>query len=188
MSASPPLLNPLPPTTYGTKVDEHLLEQYKLYVDSSQKLSDRRVSTNNYLLTINSTLLTLIGLLYSLLTNRKPLIMIPIAGFFLSLAWSLLIASFKRLNGAKFDVIHQLEDHLPANVFKEEWRQLKSGLQGKYRPMSDLERLIPWLFILLYFGLGLFIWTWSEPKEDKVQKIQIESPVRVDVNNTTNSK
>jgi hypothetical protein len=119
-SNPPSLLNMLP-SDYDSKVADHLLEQYKLYVDSSQKLSDRRLSTSNYLLTIDSSLLTLIGLLASLLADRKPLIMIPVAGFLLSLAWSVLLTSFKRLNGAKFDVIHEIERHLPANVFQEEW-------------------------------------------------------------------
>src|SRR5205085_3511738 len=117
------LLNAIP-SSYGSKADDHILEQYKLYVESSQKLSDRRLSTNNYLLTIHSSLLTLLGLLASLLPNRKPLIMIPIAGVLLSGAWWVLLKSFKQLNRAKFNVIHDLEGHLPANVFQEEWRYL----------------------------------------------------------------
>lgn len=183
-SNPPPLINPLP-SGYGSKADDHLLEQYKLYVDSSQSLSDRRLSTNNYLLTINSSLLTLVGLLASLLGDRKPLIMIAAAGFLLSLAWSLLLTSFKRLNAAKFEVIHEVEHHLPANLFQEEWRRLNSGGRRLYTPMSDLERVIPFLFLLFYLVLGVFIWNWPAPVEDKVQKIQIQSPVQVEVNNSS---
>src|SRR6266478_6113911 len=138
----PALLNAVAPG-YGSKFDDHFLEQYKLYVDSSQKLSDRRLSTNNYLLTINSSLLTLLGLFASLISYHRPLVMIPIAGFLLSLAWFLLLTSFKRLNGAKFDVIHELEGHLPANVFKNEWHLLKIGSRRPYTPMSDLECAVP---------------------------------------------
>ena len=178
-----PLINTLP-ATYGTKIDDHLLEQYKLYVDSSQKLSDRRVSTNSYLFTINSSLLALLGLLAGLLADRKPLVMIPIAGCLLSLSWALLITSFKRLNAAKFDVIHDLEEKLPARVFQEEWRLLDTGPRKPYTPMSDVERFIPWLFFAFYLILAAFIWRLPTPNADRGQKIDIQSPVQVQLSNT----
>ena len=43
-----------PKASYGESFQAHLLEQYKLYVDSSQKVTDRRITTGNYLLTVNS--------------------------------------------------------------------------------------------------------------------------------------
>ena len=49
------------PEQYGEKFSEHLLEQYKLYVQSAQQISDRRAMANNYMLTLNSTLATLYG-------------------------------------------------------------------------------------------------------------------------------
>ncbi len=41
---------------YGRDYKAHLLEQYKLYVESVEKTSDRRQQANNYFITINSTL------------------------------------------------------------------------------------------------------------------------------------
>ena len=46
-----------PKAGYGESFQAHLLEQYKLYVESSQKVTDRRITTGNYLLTVNSFLL-----------------------------------------------------------------------------------------------------------------------------------
>jgi hypothetical protein len=43
---------------YGDRYREHFLEQYKLYVATSQQLSERRQQANNYLLTLNSSLMT----------------------------------------------------------------------------------------------------------------------------------
>ena len=37
-----------PKETYGERFQDHLLEQYKIYVDSSQKVSEKRISTGNY--------------------------------------------------------------------------------------------------------------------------------------------
>lgn len=47
------------PEEYGAKYQDHLLEQYKLFVTTSQQVSERRQQANNYLLTLNSSLVTL---------------------------------------------------------------------------------------------------------------------------------
>ena len=47
---------------YGDRYREHLFQQYKLYVDSADRISQRRSSTNNFLLTVNASLVTLYGL------------------------------------------------------------------------------------------------------------------------------
>src|SRR5262245_14802363 len=51
-----------PEGTYGARFHDHLLEQYKLYVESAQKVSEKRITTGNYLLTVNSSLLTVFGI------------------------------------------------------------------------------------------------------------------------------
>jgi hypothetical protein len=167
------------PSTYGTKFDDHLLEQYKLYVDSSQKLGDRRLSTNSYLFTINSSLLTLLGVLATLLPERRALAIIPAAGCLLSVAWALLLTSFKRLNTAKFHVIHKLEQCLPANVFAMEWEDLTNA-PPRYKTMSNVERFVPLLFLLFYLIVTGFIWNLPS-KAEKAQRLQFESPVRVEL-------
>jgi hypothetical protein len=178
MAASPP--PPPPPALINslsgyTKFEDHLFEQYKLMVDTSQKLSDRRLSTNSYLFTINSSLVTVLGVLATLLKDRKMLAVIPAVGFLLAIAWMLLLTSFKRLNTAKFDVIHELETHLPARLFYMEWEYMKAR---RYRVMSDVERYIPILFLIFYAALfGFFIR--SGPPKDALQVIRIESPVTV---------
>lgn len=43
-------------TNYGEKYKEHLFEQYKLYCESAEKISDRRQNANNYFITINTAL------------------------------------------------------------------------------------------------------------------------------------
>jgi hypothetical protein len=174
-----PLLNTLP-ATYGSVLDGHILEQYKLYVETSQKLSDRRLSTNNYLFTINSSLLTLLGILATLLPEPKALAIIPAAGCLLSVAWILMLTSFKRLNAAKFDVIRELEKNLPANVFGKEWEYLTKNASHRYSALSDVERFVPVLFAVFYVGISIFIWN-LPTKTDKATRIVVESPVHVDL-------
>lgn len=51
---------------YGNDYKEHLFEQYKLYVESIEKTSDRRQHANNYFITINTALISLIGLSFQI--------------------------------------------------------------------------------------------------------------------------
>jgi hypothetical protein len=174
--ASPPSLWNTLPTGYGTKEDEFTLEQYKLYVDSSQKVSDRRSSTISYLLTINSSLLGFVGLLAGFLPDRKPLVLLCAAGVALCAVWLSLMDSLRQLNSAKFEVINLLESRLPANVFQEEWRRL-----GSYRPLTLTEKGVPWTLIFLYVVLAGVLWVWTGTKDDQAKKIQIESPIKMQI-------
>ena len=47
--------------TYGDTFGSDLLEQYKLYVQSAENVSARRVASNRYLLTLNAALVALYG-------------------------------------------------------------------------------------------------------------------------------
>ena len=47
---------------YGDTFGSDLLEQYKLYVQSAENVSARRVASNRYLLTLNAALVALYGL------------------------------------------------------------------------------------------------------------------------------
>src|SRR3989442_4466442 len=114
-AASPPNTNDQllsqTPQHYGEKYKDHLLEQYKLYVASSQHVSDRRLTSGNYFLAINSSLVTLFGLALSSFGHHRWNVVIPVAGMLVCLVWDSLVKSYKDLNTAKFRVIHELEQH-----------------------------------------------------------------------------
>ncbi len=61
-----PLLR-VPSNEYGINHRQHYIEQYKLYVETADRVSQRRTSANNYLLTVNTFLATLYGLASSFL-------------------------------------------------------------------------------------------------------------------------
>ena len=54
---------------YGDKYIEHLLEQYKIYISSVEKISDRRQKANEFFLALNSALVTLLGFVISKATH-----------------------------------------------------------------------------------------------------------------------
>ena len=148
----------IPRTSYGDSYQQHFLEQYKLYVESADRISQRRVSANNYLLTVNSFLVTLYGLAASFgpLQAQGWLYVLPVAGVLVSLTWALLIKSYKDLNTAKYKVIHELEEHLPVAVFDREWVLAERGRGKAYKPLTHVERWIPIIFLVLYVVLGIY--------------------------------
>lgn len=140
---------------YGGSFKTDLFEQYKLYVESAEKVSERRVSANNYLLTVNAFLVTLYGLVASSRFSTFWMILVPVAGFLVSLTWHQIITSYRDLNSVKFKVIHELEKQLPASLYSYEWFNAQEGRGDAYHPLSHLERWIPIVFMVLYILLAV---------------------------------
>src|SRR5882724_1877009 len=104
----PPKLIQQTEASYGDSFKADLFEQYKLYVASAEKISERRVTANNYFLTVNAFLVTLYGLGAASKYRTHWTILVPITGTLVSLTWYLIITSYRDLNTVKFDVIHEL--------------------------------------------------------------------------------
>ena len=135
------------------KEEDIILEQYKLHVETAEKVSDRRQSSNNFYLTLNSVLLAFTGFLTSLNFEYWHLI-IAISGIFISLLWFISITSFRKLNSGKFHMIHIIEEKLPIKLFKDEWNYLRKGKSiSKYIKLSLVEQGVPFIFIILYLAV-----------------------------------
>lgn len=145
---------------YGDKYKDHLFEQYKLYIESIEKTSDRRQQANNYFLTINTALISLIGLSFQfkIFENVNWIkALLAIVGIIICIVFWFLIRSYKQLNTGKFKVIHEIEKFLPLSLYKYEWEILGRGEdKSKYYPFSHIELLIPWIFGLIYTVLGIY--------------------------------
>jgi len=130
--------------------EDIFFEQYKMYVDTAEKVSDRRQNANNFFLTLNSVLLTFTGYLTTLSFAFWNIIL-AVAGLSISLLWFLTIASFRNLNRSKFNIICDMEKNLPLKIFGEEWKQLGEGKDWKkYIKISKVEQGIPFIFFGLY--------------------------------------
>jgi hypothetical protein len=145
---------------YGSQYKEHLFEQYKLYVDSMERISDRRQQANNYFIAINTMLTSLIGLSFQvrLLADSYWLkILLSILGIIISVIFYFLIKAYRQLNTGKFVIIHEIEEYLPLSPYKSEWESLGEGKDNsKYFPFSHIEILIPWVFGILYTFLLIY--------------------------------
>ena len=143
--------------SYGCSFNADLLEQYKLYVQSAENVSARRVASIQYLLTLNAALVALYGFQSAGFGENYWTLLVPITGIIVSLLWRLIIKSHADLNRVKFKVIHELEQHLPAAMFTYEWRLAEEGQGKAYRAVTTIERRIPVLFAVLHAGLAIII-------------------------------
>jgi hypothetical protein len=164
-----------------------LLELYKTAVEMADRVSSRRAGANTFFLTLNTALAAVVGIVSS---ARKPpphgsapsfdafgLVATAVAGIVLALVWRALLAYYRRLNAAKFDVINKLETQLPAQPYADEWailhpdepaeehtepewwqlverwRRWREGT--RHREATVIEQVVPLVFVLIYVALAV---------------------------------
>ncbi|MBX2866915.1 hypothetical protein KTR10_03100 [Candidatus Kaiserbacteria bacterium] len=144
---------------YGEHCKAHLLRQYELYVDEVDKLNDRRQKTNDFFLAINTAIIAFLGIMIRFGDENFTtyLVLTSLAGVAICVLWYSLIRNYSIVSGARFQILHLIEEKLPIQLFKKEWELLTSGVQGKqYMPITHIERNVPWVFIILYILLLTF--------------------------------
>lgn len=148
------------PEQYGNCHCEHMLEQYKLYVEMMDRISHRRQTANGFGLSINTALLGIVGLVAARCTPTQLYVMvtvIAVAGVLMCYAWYRLVRSYRDLNTAKFKVIHAIEARLPISPYAAEWLAAGEGKNAKlYKPFSHIEMWIPRIFMLAYLAAGAY--------------------------------
>ena len=139
-------------------IEEHindLLDQYKLYVQTSETLVDRRQKANTYYLSVNSCFITVYAIFISSSINNffklQIGIIITLLGIFLCSSWKKAIRTYGNLNSGKFKVINAIERKLPANLFDAEWKALSDQLNNQtYVTFTKSEQDVPLIFTISY--------------------------------------
>src|SRR5918997_2927499 len=99
------------------------LALFELYLATAEKVSDRRVQANSWMLSVNSAIVALYGYLQAdkmavgAAQKAVWLWAIPAAGAIVCLAWAALLTSYRKLNRAKFAVLAQIEKDFPVPLF-----------------------------------------------------------------------
>ena len=140
---------------YGDSFGTDLLEQYKMYVQSAENVSARRVASSRYLLTLNIALVTLYGIQSGGFGQSYWTMLVPILGILVSVLWYQIIKSHRDLNTVKFQIIHQLEEHLPVTLYAYEWQLAGEGRGTSYSAVTHIEQGIPIAFVVLHIILFL---------------------------------
>ena|SRR6266496_1475332 len=132
-----------------------VLEQYKLCMEMSDRVSARRGLANTFFVTVNTSVVTALGVA---LRDRpaNPWLFLPVLVVLLGqcLAWYWMVRSYRQLNAGKFAVIGALEERLPAAAFwRAEWTALGEGKDpARYLQISYVEQLVPTLFAASYLA------------------------------------
>jgi len=138
---------------YGVEYKAHLLEMYKTYIEMADRISSRRQSYNNYFMTINTVLVSLVSYLHlGIKTDNYFYFLIALSGMILCFIWFRMIKSYKGLNSGKFKIVHLLEKKLPVSPYDAEWEAVGRGKDHSlYHSLTHVEMFVPWVFLGLYF-------------------------------------
>ncbi len=141
-------------------------ELYKLMIESSESLIQRRQKTNAFFITAIGSLLAIAGLLVKTGAISAGSVGIlygfSVVGMLLCNSWRNLIDNYGKLNKAKFDVILRLEKDLSAQIYSAEWVSLGKGLRpSKYKSFTSTEKNVPLFFGLLIVVLTLTAVAWQ---------------------------
>ncbi|WP_205687412.1 RipA family octameric membrane protein [Cellulomonas endophytica] len=147
--APPAAWDDLPPATRDA-----VLAQYDAYVEGADRVSARRATANSFFLTLNTAVVTAVGVLGAEVRPDVPAtLVVPwVALLAQCLAWFSVLRAYRQLNAAKYVVIGAIEEVLPLSPWwRAEWRALGAGRDpARYRPVGHVEALVPALFALAY--------------------------------------
>lgn len=146
--------------SYGSNYKNHLIEQYKLYVEMADRISSRRLTASSFFLSINTALISILGFIKldrEVININYLVLLMGFCGMILSYLWYRLTRSYRDLNSGKFRVIHKIEELLPIRPYEEEWNQLGEGKdRKKYLPFTHIEVYVPWVFLGIYLIIILY--------------------------------
>lgn len=139
-----------------------LIEQYKIMVVSTEKVTEQRSKANTFFLTIVTTLISisflickafefsLISMIFFVALTTLNIIIINF--------WYKMIEAYGKLNKGKFVLIFELEQKLRANLFEREWEILTNKDNINYKPNTETELRVVRLFRnFTYIMLSLWI-------------------------------
>ncbi len=166
------------------KNTQHSFEEFKLYYESTEKVTDRRIETNRWNYSICIAILVAIATIsnWSLLNFKlfwvgiSADVLLCIMATLFCVLWIAQIRDFKFLNNAKFDVLNEMAPRIafdssnPGAVtsfcpFDKEWKRLSElnalHEMGKTNLIalksSNIEYFIPKAFFVLFAAIFVCI-------------------------------
>jgi hypothetical protein len=158
-----------------------LIEQYRIMVSSTEKVTDQRLTINNLFFTVTSSVVSvalIIAKTFEFSTvGLVGMVLFLILGLVLTFFWEKLVRSYGQLNTGKFRMIDEIEKQLRTNLFEREWHILKDNIH--YKPNTETEStIVVWyryFIILLMIGALFFsavkasaadtyLWNYATPK------------------------
>ena len=121
--------------------EEEKFEQYKLFIESAEKNSDKRITQNNIYLTINIAFISYIS---TKVLDLKQNIIMTIIGILICIVWLCTINNYAKRNKVKFEIINESEY---GTLYKEEWKRINI-----LTSLTTYEKISSVIFIILYIA------------------------------------
>ena len=144
---------------------QELLEIYKIHAELADRVSQRREGANRLFVSLLTGALIFLATFLRYGTNTAfsfgaVLIIvaaISVLGISLTIAWYIVIRSYRQLNTGKFKALHEIEEKLAYPFFKREWDLLKEGKsRSKYWKLTIVETFLPIIFFVFFFAISFF--------------------------------
>ncbi|MBQ8173950.1 MAG: hypothetical protein IJ009_00945 [Clostridia bacterium] len=147
-----------------------IMEQYKMFVQTSEALVSRKQAVNSFYVTLNSILLgAIVSVVGGLVASDKVAtsgiltagiaIFLSLVGGVICCSWITLLRSYGDLNASKMAIIGCIEEHLALKLFDTEWAILSRKIGSrKYKSFTVKEMAVAKIFFVLYallFVIGI---------------------------------
>lgn len=137
------------------------LELYKLHADLADRVSQRREGANRLFVSLLTGLMVFLAACLRFgagdVSENAIMVFFGVGGAILSVAWYVVIRSYRQLNTGKFLALHELEEKLAYAFYKREWVLLGEGKDvRRYWRLTVVETSLPLAFLLLFGAVILF--------------------------------
>ena len=158
------------PEEYGEKYSDHLFEQYRLYVEMADRVSQRRDQSNRLYVTLLAAIAAILVVVVRTApsSNGEVLPSLPVVflassaiGSVLSVVWCINVWSYRILNSAKFRVINELEKKMPFDGYSREWQIVKSRNRFERNlQLTKVEQVASIAVLCVFIALGIYSAFW----------------------------
>ena len=138
---------------------EEILALYKLHATLADNVTKHRGASNAlYLSLVSGLLVVYVGQIGNIGIPVRTFVAISsILGILLAVSWIISIDHYRKLNTAKFILLHKLEQQLVFDFFTQEWDFLKRN-KSRYFDLTRIEKILPLLFITAYVVLWCYFY------------------------------
>ena len=145
------------PVTDKPTADGEILELYKLHAELTDRVSQRREAANRLFVGLLTGVWVFLAAFARFGAGKIPLWLVLVGGgvlgIALSIAWFVVIRSYRQLNSGKFAALGELESRLAFPFFRREWEILERGENTKkYWKLTVVETFLPLIFSLFFLA------------------------------------
>ena len=130
-----------------------LLEQYKIFLETSENLVNRRQNVNSFYISANTAIITIAATIFAmdaageLWSKLVVIIALSAPGLLLNFSWRRMLQSYYLNNKSKIKILSMIEKKLAVSLYDGEWKAMKNKFHTKkYVSFTENEKVLPLVF------------------------------------------